>query len=114
MSVAITIVDHWSDTKRIHVCGILTLTGNYTTGGDTVNFAAVPQIKAGSGPIVFSATGSGGYNYNGIPGGPTQIPASAKLQILSDSTGSELTAAAYPAGVTNNPANFYAIFPKFI
>jgi hypothetical protein len=116
MSLTLSISDHWSDGKRIHVTGTLTASGNYPAGGDVIPFGN-PLIKSNSAPVWAEAQGLGGYNYavsplgTVLPSNPTQIP---KLRVFVDSTGAELTAGAYPAGLIAAPAQFYAIFPKFI
>ena len=37
MALAFSLVDTWDDGKRIHVSGTIAATGNYATGGDTVD-----------------------------------------------------------------------------
>jgi hypothetical protein len=37
MALTFTLVDTWDDGKRIHVCGTVTASGNYTTGGDALD-----------------------------------------------------------------------------
>jgi len=116
MPLALTITDHWSDGNRLHVTGTLTASGNYPANGEALPFNN-PLIKSNSAPVWFTASGLGGYNYT-VSGLGTVLPSNpnptTKLRALLSSTGVELAAGAYPAGITNNPVNFYAIFPKFI
>lgn len=50
MAVTINVSRVDATQGSIIVEGTLALSGNYTTGGDTVNWAAVPQIPSGAGP----------------------------------------------------------------
>jgi hypothetical protein len=112
MSLALTIIDHWSDTKRVHVVGTLTASGNYPLNGDIIPVNN-PLIKSGSSPIWAVAQGLGGYNYvvTSVPG---STPPAAILRVYADSTGLELVAGAYPAGLIAAPINIHAIFYKNI
>ncbi len=118
MSVAIAISNdptngnpnHWASLNKIHVVGTLTFSGNYTSGGDTLNFG-LPLIKSNSCPIYVVMTGVGIYLYRLVIG--TTI-ANSKVKIFSLATGLEIGAGAYPGGVTADAVTFYAIFPKFI
>jgi hypothetical protein len=110
MSLTLTITSHWEDTKRLHVVGTLQPSGSYVSGGDTVPFND-PLIKSASAPIWFSGQFPA-YNCVGLPGVTGSTPPNAKLQIYTDSTGAELSAAAYPAALLAAPVTFYAIFRK--
>ena len=116
MSLTLSITDHWSDGKRLHVVGTLTASSNYPAGGEALPLNN-PLIKAGSAPVFVTANGLGGYDYT-FSGLGTVLPANpnptTKLRAVLSSTGVELAAGAYPAGITNNPINIYMIFPKFI
>jgi hypothetical protein len=106
-----TIVDHWIDGKRLHVIGILVASGNYPAGGDAIPFNN-PLIKTGMAPTWIEAQGMGGFNYIGVPGAFLSSPPNAKLRCITSSTGVEVAAGAYPAGITANPIQFRAIFPR--
>lgn len=112
MALALTILDHWGDTKRIHLVGYLTPTGSYPSGGDPIPLTN-PLIKSGSSPIMVVASGLGGYNYV-VTSVPFAVPAAAMLRVFVDSTGAELAAGAYPASALANAIQFYAVFPKNI
>lgn len=110
MAIALQITDHWSDGKRIHVTGNLVITGNYPAGGDLIPFNNA-AIKTGSGFVHCNIQGLGGYDYFSAP---STLTNNAKLRAIVSSTGVELAAGAYPAAITGNPPQFYAVFPKFI
>jgi hypothetical protein len=71
MALAFSLVDTWDDGKRIHVSGAIAATGNYATGGDTVDLSQVPVIASTQPPIQGTAwmDGRAGYDYVFIPGG---------------------------------------------
>ena len=113
MSLTLTVVDHWEDTKRFHLIASLLGTGNYIQGGDTI-ILTNPLIKSGSAPI-FATAQVAGYNLIVLPGAYQSSPASAKLQVFIDSTGLELAAGVYPAALQVAGAiQLYAIFFKHI
>lgn len=70
MALTFSIVDTWDDGKRIHVSGTVVATGNYTTGGDTVDLSQVPIIASAQPPIQGTAwmDGLAGYDYIFSPG----------------------------------------------
>lgn len=37
MALAFTLVDTWEDGQRIHIAGTVAASGNYSTGGDTLD-----------------------------------------------------------------------------
>lgn len=104
MSVSVTVTDHWTDGKRIHVIFSVTPTGNYTVNGDTLSFAD-PEIKSNSIPEFVSLQGQGVNNYAFIPG-----TTMANGKIFGQTGGVQFSAAAYPADTIVG----HAIFPKFI
>ena len=106
MSIALTVTDHWSDTKRIHVVGTLAFSGNYATGGVAVSFADI-KIKSASPPVYVAVSGLSKYLY-------LFNYATGKLKNIVPDTGVEVSAAAYPAGITGDTVTIYAIFPKFV
>ena len=107
--LSLTILDHWSDTKRIHVTGYLTASGSYATGGDPVPLSS-PLIKSASLPLFANISGASAvYEYLPVPNGI--IPS---MKVVTRSTGAELAAGAYPAGITADYIGVYIIFPKFI
>ena len=109
--LALKVVDHWIDGRRLHVVGVLTATGNYPAGGDVIPFND-PLIKTGMAPVWVEAQSIGGNDFVGVPGVFQSTPPNAKLRVIADVTGVELVAGAYPASVTGNPIQIYAIFPR--
>jgi hypothetical protein len=110
MALVVTVTDHWSDTKRIQAVGSVTPSGSYSTGGDTMALGST-AIKSSSIPSYVDMGGSGGYLYSYVKG--TTIN-NGKMKIVVSSTGLELAAGAYPAGVTSDSIGFHAFFPKLI
>lgn len=41
MALAFTLVDTWDDGRRIHVAGTIAASGNYATGGDTLDLTSI-------------------------------------------------------------------------
>ena len=109
MSLALTVKDHWTDGKRILVVFSLVASGNYSTGGDTINFG-VTTIKSQSAPefVVIEGQLLNGYKF--VYG--SNISTGNKMKVIV--AGAELAAGAYGAGVTADIITGYAIFPKFI
>lgn len=121
MSVAFKVTYQWEDTKAVHVTGSLVFSGNYPTGGDTINFGALSadtypvSIKTQSGPLWLEVQSNAGYNFFGFDPTPAFTPpATAKIQAFNDNGGAELAAGAYPAALVNGNTLFRAIFPKHI
>ncbi len=110
MAIAVTITDRWNDGKRLHVSGTLGFSGNYATGGDTLDFTG--KVTASRAPVDLSVDGQAGFKYNAVKG--TTI-ANNKVKVFQtgaavSSPFAELAAAAYPAGVTGDTVGFQAIF----
>jgi len=125
MSATLTINQSWTDGKRLHIVGMVSLTGNYVAGG--IPFSLLDYGLPTSQPIVHSdVVGKGGYytydigtlyeyRYIQAPaqGGPNaQNPlANGLLRIFLN--GTELSVAALPAGVLGDHIFFYGIFQKY-
>lgn len=107
----------------LKVFGQLVFSGNYSTGGDGsgtfdftgVNTASLPvflsgqtQLHAARGPFEYSVNLEGGFQAVVIPG---TAPGNTKIKIWVTSTGAELAAGAYPAGITGNV--FHSLMFKF-
>src|SRR5689334_17084409 len=92
MSVAATIVDQWSDGKRHHVIGTLAFSGNYTSGGDTLDFAAA-GIQNDTPPVWFQALQAEGFAFKYVSG---TLSTDGKLIIFSP--GNNATATVQAAG----------------
>ncbi|HEV2305979.1 MAG TPA: hypothetical protein VGR93_10700 [Candidatus Acidoferrales bacterium] len=117
MALAFTLVDSWDDGRHIHVAGTVAASGNYATGGDTLDLTAleslgVPTTKP---PIMGTAwmDGLAGYDYVFSPGAAMN---SGKVKIFQQGSGAgafaELASGAYPAAITADTVTFYGIFPR--
>jgi hypothetical protein len=104
MAIALSVqtVHHDLRTKRLYL--IATPTGNYTTGGDTVNLQAINAALGQADATVGYPGNIKNYSVISAPDGYTAnlikgaTLATWKLQAFSAST-AELAQAAYPAGV---------------
>ena len=129
MSVAIQINNiDGSANGELFVEGILVPSGSYVTGGDSVDFTGVSStITKGTGFSgiadsitsqflkqfwVGSSAGLLTYQYAGIVPA-SNSPSGAKLKCGASATfGTELSAGAYPAGITGDTIQFQATFKK--
>lgn len=122
LAITLTSVDE-SALGVAYVTGMIAASGNYSTGGDTINFLTatqdanfsglVPAVIATLAPIqlaVWSQNGNLLFQYAPIVGsGPTNC----LLKVGASATfGTELSAGAYPAGVTGDKITFSAVFKK--
>src|SRR5271166_2544258 len=99
------------------------LTGNYPTGGDTLNFATatqdpnfvgmVPMVDASQGPISLDVWDMGGNITNGVFPVLGANPTNSKLKFTS-AFNTELGAGAYPASITSSKIAGEAIFNKML
>lgn len=114
MAIAVTITDRWNDGKRLHVSGTLAFSGNYATGGDTLDFTG--KVLASRAPVAVRVEGIAGFRYevnigSGIGNSLVlvrgQEPTNATAGVIALT---QLAAAAYPAGVTGDTVRFHAIF----
>lgn len=127
----LTVTQSWTDGKRLHVVGKLSISpDDYTTGGIAlslinlgVNSLPIPTIQ----PVVVSdIVGLGGYYgfdvgtlyqyryqdapFNPSPQSPNSFLAQGVLRIFLSST--ELSPGAIPAEVLKDTIKFYGIFQK--
>jgi hypothetical protein len=115
MALTFTLVDSWSDGKRIHVTGTVAASGSYVTGGDTLNLSLFPVIGATLPPLQGTAwmDGLAGYDYVFTPGAALS---NGKVKIFQQGTTAgafpELAAGAYPAAVTGDTITFYGILKQ--
>jgi hypothetical protein len=115
MALTFTLVDTWDDGKRVHVSGTVTASGNYSTGGDTLDLSQFPVISSTQAPIQGTAwiDGLAGYDYVFAPGASQN---GCKVKIFQQGTSAgafpELAAGAYPAAITGDAVTFYGIFKK--
>ncbi len=112
MSLAMTINDVDAAADNIYVLGTLAASGNYSTGGDTLDFTTVsPQIAASQTPVQVWVGGSTGDAYSWIKG------TALNNQKIKVNTGSntELASGAYPSRITGDASiQFEAVFNKLI
>jgi hypothetical protein len=112
MPLALTIVDVDAGGDNVYVFGTLAASGNYSTGGDTLDFTTVgPQIPASLAPVQLWVGGSTGDSYAWIKG------AALNNQKVKVNTGSntELSSGAYPARITGDTSiQFEAVFNKLV
>lgn len=103
----------------------VTVTGNYTAGGDTMSFVGVsPLLTSALPPLPGSvnilsasaAAGHSGFIYFYRPGSPASI-SNGRMQVLTTGSGAgnalqELAAGGYPAAITSDSIFGTAAFPK--
>jgi len=117
MALSFTLVDTWDDGKRIHVAGTVAASGNYSTGGDTLDLSQFPAVAATQSPIQGAAwmDGLSGYDYVFAPGSAMN---NGKVKIFQQGASAgafpELAAGAYPGGITGDTITFYGIFKKLL
>ncbi|MGH9690056.1 MAG: hypothetical protein ACRD4C_02940 [Candidatus Acidiferrales bacterium] len=115
MALAFTLVDTWDDGKRIHVAGTVAASGNYATGGDTLDLSQAPVIASTQAPVQGTAwmDGLAGYDYVFYPGSAMNT---GKMKIFQQGASAgafpELAAGAYPAAISSDSITFYGIFKK--
>jgi hypothetical protein len=109
MSIAVNDVYQgtWSDGRKLHIIRKLVFSGNYVAGGDTLNLAQF-SVKSATVPLFGEIQGQTAtkYAYKFVPG--TAL-ATCKVLLVDATTGLELAAGAYPAGVTGDVLTLYAI-----
>jgi hypothetical protein len=115
MALTFTLVDTWDDGKRVHVSGTVAASGNYSTGGDTLDLSQFPLVASTQAPIQGTVwmDGLAGYDYVFIPGAAMN---SNKVKIFQQGAAAgafpELAADAYPGAITADTVTFYGIFKK--
>lgn len=117
-AIAFTKTDEWDDGKRIHVLGTLTFSGNYLNGGEVPTTGSTNGIRARgsrSAPKWVKIEGKAGFEYDYDRANEkvmvrAQEPTNAGAGVIALS---QLAAAAYPAGITGDVVDVYAIFDKY-
>ena len=112
MPLAITIIDVDAAAGNVYVFGTLSASGNYSTGGDTLDFTTVgAQVPASQSPVQVWVGGSTGDSYAWIKGSALN---NQKVKINTGSN-TELGSGAYPARITGDTSiQFEAMFNKLI
>jgi hypothetical protein len=112
MSLAITVVDVDAAADNIYIFGTLVASGNYSTGGDTLDLTTIaPQVPASQPPVQLWVGGSTGDTYSWIKGSALN---NQKVKINTTSN-SELGSGAYPSRITGDAnIQFEAVFNKLI
>ena len=115
MPLTFSLIDTWDDGKRIHVTGTAAASGNYSTGGDTLDLSQFPIIAAAQAPLQGTAwmDGVAGYDYVFVPGSAMN---NGKVKMFQQAASAgpfpELAAGPYPAAITADTITLYAIFKK--
>ena len=115
MALTFSLVDTWDDGQRIHVAGTITASGNYSTGGDSLDLSQFPVVASASPPIQGTAwmDGLSGYDYVFYPGAAMNAN---KVKVFQQGASAgafpELAAGAYPSAITSDTITFYGIFKK--
>lgn len=117
MALTFTLIDSWDDGRRIHVAGTVAVSGNYTSGGDTLDLTPIESLGVPTTrpPIIGTAwmDGLAGYDYVFTAGAAIN---SGKVKMFQNAGAAgafaELAAGAYPAAITSDTVTFYGIFPR--
>ena len=114
MALAINITSIDAGEDNLYIFGLLTASGSYTSGGDTLDLTTVAnQIGASQAPVQVWVGGSTGDNY-GFVRAATPTLANGKIKINTTSN-TELGAGAYPARISGDPnIQIEAVFSKLI
>ena len=117
MALTFSLVDTWDDGQRIHVAGTVAASGNYSTGGDTLDLSQFPVIASTQAPVQGAAwmDGLSGYDFVFYPGSAMN---NGKVKIFQQGSGAgafpELAAGAYPSAIASDTITFYGIFKKLL
>jgi hypothetical protein len=101
-------------TNFFYVYGTVALTGSYSTGGDVLDLTALTyalgdyKVSGTKLPVQVSFVSKNGYGLGWVAG---TTRANGKIFITTASN-TQLSAGAYPAGLTGDVITFCAIFPK--
>jgi hypothetical protein len=121
MSLAISITSVEPAGDKVRVLFNITPSGNYVTGGDTLDFTkatqdanfigAVAMVPSSQAPVSLDVWDAGGNIANGVFPSLGTTQANSKLKFTS-AFNTELSAAAYPAAITGSKLQGEAIFHK--
>jgi hypothetical protein len=112
MALAITTASVDTGADNVYIFGSLSASGNYSTGGDTLDFTTVgPQVPASQPPLQLWVGGSTGDSYSWIKGTALNNQ-KVKVNMASNT---ELGSGAYPSRITGDTnIQFEAVFAKLI
>ena len=123
MALAVKITSIQAVGQQLRAAFNLTPSGNYATGGDTVDFTAalqdpsfigmLAQIISTQAPISLDVWDAGGNIANGVFPVLGTTLANNKVKFTS-AFNTELSAAAYPAAITGSKLQGEAIFTKLL
>ena len=114
MALAISITSIDSGEDNLYIFGTLAASGNYASGGDTLDFTTVAnQIGASQAPLQVWVGGTTGDSYGFVrAASPTLVNGKIKVNTASNT---ELAAGAYPSRITSDAnIQFEAVFGKLI
>ena len=107
MALTFKVSEQYNTARSTRVLGTLVFSGNYTTGGDTLNLGVISAdsfgklLKVASAPIFGSVVGQGLYTYQWLVGTTLN---NGKVKVIT--AGAEIAAGAYPSGVTSDVVTF--------
>lgn len=104
MPLALTVTDRWHDGKRTHLIGKITPSGNYTTGGDTLDLL---ESLSQNPPKFVTIEGVGVYQYQYVEG---TLSTNGKVIVRTPADGAQVAQAAYDAAVIADVIKLHAIF----
>jgi len=103
MAIAFTQTHKLHELRSMRLIGTLTFSGNYVTSGEVPLGITKPGTTKN--PILVSFASRGDHNFK-------YDPATGKVLVYVPA-GTQLPAAAYPAGVTNDAVTMELEYPKF-
>ncbi|MFZ0037831.1 MAG: hypothetical protein WAK91_10435 [Candidatus Acidiferrales bacterium] len=118
MAIAITVQSIDASGSAVLVTGTLAFSGNYSTGGDTLDWTTADEQIAPSGATIPSATPPQLVLISSVNGNadayiPVQGSALNNWKVKCFAAGgTEVSAGAYPSGITGDIVAFLAQFPK--
>ncbi len=113
--LALTVIEFWDDGKRIHLIGQVTASGNYATGGDTldVSVAGPAGLPSSQPPMIAWIDGLSGYDFVFAPGTAQN---NGKVKVFANGAAAgafpELASGAYPAAIIADTIMLEAVFHK--
>jgi len=118
VAIAITVQNVDASGSTVLVTGTLAFSGNYTTGGDTLDWTTAIEQIAPSGKsipsvsspqvVLIASQGGNADSYVAVQGSALN---SWKVKCFA-AGGTEVSAGAYPAAITGDVVVFLAHFPK--